>query len=269
MAAATARGCGVSGSATADGRARTRTGSRRTGPEHGIDPQGGSWQGHRGMAPRRETAELAAALGTGAGHLLVELLASTTGFGTGWAVPPQFLYNGAAALGWAAYLARQLARGGSATLRAWGMGRAGFAGAAREAVLVAGLGAALLLAWGRAADRLPLPRTFWLLLALYPLYGLGQQFVLQALVTRNLRPWLRRTWVRTLAAAGLFSLVHAPAWPLVGLTFAAGVPFTLIYERHRNLWPVGVAHGLLGALAYHLVLGADPGADLLRFLGAG
>jgi len=42
--------------------------------------------------------------------------------------------------------------------------------------------------------------------------------------------------------------------------------FTPIYRRFPNLWAVGLAHGLLGALAFYLVLGEDPGADILQHL---
>jgi hypothetical protein len=30
---------------------------------------------------------------------------------------------------------------------------------------------------------------------------------------------------------------------------------------------VGCVHGLLGALAFYILLGEDPGADMLKFLG--
>ena len=48
------------------------------------------------------------------------------------------------------------------------------------------------------------------------------------------------------------------------LTLGAGFFFTLIYRRHPNLWAVGILHGFLGALAYYLVLGEDPGGMVIN-----
>lgn len=100
------------------------------------------------------------------------------------------------------------------------------------------------------------PPSFWAVAALYPLWGLAQQFLLNAILARNLRPFLgdRAT---VLAAAALFSLAHAPDWPLMGLTFAIGLPWVWVYLRQPNLWALGFWHGLLGAAAWYGVLGRD------------
>jgi membrane protease YdiL (CAAX protease family) len=66
------------------------------------------------------------------------------------------------------------------------------------------------------------------------------------------------------AAATLFALAHTPNGPLMALTFLAGLGMTWVFERRRNLWAIGIVHGILGALAYYLVLGHDPGAELLN-----
>jgi membrane protease YdiL (CAAX protease family) len=52
------------------------------------------------------------------------------------------------------------------------------------------------------------------------------------------------------------------------LTAPAGIVFTRIFEARPNLWAVGIAHGLLGALAYYIVMGVDPGAQMLSILQA-
>jgi len=111
--------------------------------------------------------------------------------------------------------------------------------------------------------RLAIPITFWVALLLYPFYGLAQQFALQALIARNLRPVVRSQRLRILLAAALFSAAHFPNNVLMLLTLIAGLGFTWIYETHQNLWAVGMVHGLVGALAYYLVLGLDPGADIV------
>jgi membrane protease YdiL (CAAX protease family) len=114
-----------------------------------------------------------------------------------------------------------------------------------------------------------MPATFWLLLILYPVWGLAQQFGLQALVTRNLGAVVNRRAWRVAGAAVLFSLAHFPTWELMILVFPAGVVFTWIFDKYRNLWAIGLAHGLLGASAYYFVLGKDPGMEILRLMGLG
>ena len=67
-----------------------------------------------------------------------------------------------------------------------------------------------------------------------------------------------------LVSAGLFALAHYPRLDLVALTFAVGFFLTLIYRRFPNLWAVGIVHGVLGSLAFYVLLREDP----LKMLGA-
>jgi membrane protease YdiL (CAAX protease family) len=55
---------------------------------------------------------------------------------------------------------------------------------------------------------------------------------------------------------------------LMALTFIAGLAFTWIFEKHRNLWAIGIVHGILGSVAYYLVIGQDPGAEILGWFGS-
>ena len=64
----------------------------------------------------------------------------------------------------------------------------------------------------------------------------------------------------------MFAASHYPRLELVVLTFVAGIFLTLIYRRAPNLWAIGIVHGLLGSLAFYIVLGEDPGAFILEFL---
>ena len=119
---------------------------------------------------------------------------------------------------------------------------------------------------GVLAERFPLPASFWFVLVVYPVWGVAQQFALQNLVARHLTTLVpRRRW-RIAAAAALFSASHFPDSGLMILTLAAGVLLTYIYERHRNLWAVGLMHGWLGAMAYYLALGRGAGTALARWL---
>ena len=99
--------------------------------------------------------------------------------------------------------------------------------------------------------------------ALYPLWGTVQQLLVQGLVTRRLVRWLGSAWTATPLVALLFAAAHAPSVPLMAATFAMGLAFTPIYVRWRNLWPLGLWHGVLGALFYVWVLGRDVWAETL------
>lgn len=100
------------------------------------------------------------------------------------------------------------------------------------------------------------------LLLLYPAWGLTQQLLVQGFVTRHLdEAGLPAAAVTPLSAA-TFGSVHIPNWPLTAATTAMGAVYAGLYQRHRNLWLLGVTHGALGALFYVWVLDEDPLADL-------
>jgi membrane protease YdiL (CAAX protease family) len=140
----------------------------------------------------------------------------------------------------------------------WGFRLDNFVSAWRRCVylvLPATMGAFL---YGRLTGRLPLPDSFWLILLIYPVYGIAQQVALQVLVNRNVRSLIPPLVIRAGVIGLLFGAAHIPNWILVGSTGCAGIVFTWIYERHPNVLAIGVAHGFLGAAVYYLVLGVDP-----------
>lgn len=210
--------------------------------------------------------ELALAVLTGAGHVALEISTQGMRGAAGALDRPQHFYNLGACIVWGIYLMwRLFGRAGTAT--AWGFRKEGFAPALRFSLVFAAAAALPIMVFGGFSGNLPLPSTFWLVMAVYPLYGIAQQFLLQCLVTRNLRGIMPTMSLRVTAAATLFGLAHFPECRLVGLTFVAGIAFTWIFEKHRNIWAVGIVHGILGALAYYAVLGEDPGAELLKLAG--
>jgi len=96
------------------------------------------------------------------------------------------------------------------------------------------------------------------LLPLYPLYGVVQQLVFQGLLHRRLLLLTNRRFV----AAGLttlaFALVHVFDLRLVGLTFVAGAVWAWLYQRHPNVWALGLSHGILASLTYPMLLSTNP-----------
>jgi len=215
---------------------------------------------------RRAIIELILVALTGAGHVAIEVGTSGLKGAADSLNRPQHIYNLIAVGLWGGYLVwRLFTTAGLA--REWGFRRDGFGRALGVGVLVGAVAAPALLGYGAWQGRFPLPASFWLVFALYPLWGLAQQFALQCLLTRNLRQVVPRLFFRILAAATIFSAAHFPNYELMALTLAAGLAFTWIYETYGNLWAVGIVHGFLGALAYYTVLGQDPGAELLKLLG--
>jgi hypothetical protein len=86
-------------------------------------------------------------------------------------------------------------------------------------------------------------------LFLYCFWGLFQQYLLNGFVVNRLAgAALRRS--APLLAAIIFSLVHLPNLFLVAIALIAGYLSAWAYLRYRNLFVLGLAHGLLGFLLY-------------------
>jgi membrane protease YdiL (CAAX protease family) len=174
-------------------------------------------------------------------------------------------YNVVVSVGFAGYLVWRSRRSQGA-LRAWGMRLDNF-GPAMLALGTLGIaGSAVLIAYGLASGDPFLPETFWLTVALYPVWGIAQQFALQNLVARNLTGLVSGELALALVASALFGLAHYPRLELLALTFVVGTFLTLVYRRFPNLWAVGIVHGILGSLAFYLVLNEDPGRVIVKLI---
>jgi membrane protease YdiL (CAAX protease family) len=172
------------------------------------------------------------------------------------------VYNAAVSLGFASYLVWRALRS-EGVLRAWGMRLDNFRTALLAQLGFGAVGIVALVAYGAATHSLDLPASFWMTLALYPVWGTAQQFALQNLVARNLDGRVSAPLGVAVVAAALFAMAHFPRVELMVLTFVAGACFTLIYRRVPNLWAVGIVHGILGSLAVYIVLGEDPGRAMI------
>lgn len=207
--------------------------------------------------------ELWLILSTGLLHVTIELAWGRPSGGMATAGLPEVIYNIVVAALWSCYVLWRVMKTPRLAYM-WGFRRDNFYQALRPSLLFALLAATVLLPYGHVEGRLPFPATFWLVLLLYPLYGIAQQFALQVLVTKNLRELVTSRSLRVVVVASIFSMAHFPNYRLMSLVFPAGLAFTWIYEPHPNLWAVGIVHGVVGAMAYYLVLGLDPGAELLN-----
>jgi hypothetical protein len=100
----------------------------------------------------------------------------------------------------------------------------------------------------------------------YCIWGLFQQYALNGFFVNRLCQSARQAdarWVPPVAAA-LFAAVHAPNWFLVTVTFALGYFCATIYLRYRNLYFLGLAHGLIGTALY---LSVPDAVSLHFFIG--
>jgi membrane protease YdiL (CAAX protease family) len=101
------------------------------------------------------------------------------------------------------------------------------------------------------------PGHAWILLALYPIWGVVQQLLVQGFLVRNIEGTIPR-FALILVGSCLFAVVHVPEPGLMVATFGMGLVYIPLYLRYRNLWPLGLYHGWLGTLFYLWVLGQDP-----------
>lgn len=195
--------------------------------------------------------DLSLVLATGAAHLFFEnVLNAKAPFIVG------------ALLFWTAWFFWRIRVPGQAAQ--WGFRRDTLAPSAIANGIFFGACAVALISFGIAQGRGFPPPGFFVLLALYPIWGLVQQFLLCAVVARGLEEITRRRGLAVSVSALLFGLVHAPDWALCGLTAVAGAFWTTCFLRWPNLWVHGVTHGWLGGVAYWFVLGRDAWSELVK-----
>ncbi len=200
--------------------------------------------------------ELAAILLAGCLHVVTEV---------GFSESAARSYNFVVSVFFAGYLVWR-GRCSECAVRAWGMRRDNFWPALRSQLIFGIVAAVALIAFGVATASPVPPKSFWLTVGLYPIWGIAQQFALQSLIARNLAGLLSSPIAIAGVASALFASSHYPRIELVILTGVAGVFLTLIYRRNPNLWAVGIVHGILGSLAFYFVLKEDPGAAILGFI---
>jgi membrane protease YdiL (CAAX protease family) len=80
----------------------------------------------------------------------------------------------------------------------------------------------------------------------YFVWAVMQQFLLQSyFLARYLRLTSNR-WLAVLFVAFMFAIAHIPNPILTVATFAWGICCCLLFLRYRNLYTLGIAHGILG-----------------------
>jgi membrane protease YdiL (CAAX protease family) len=197
------------------------------------------------------TTELALVLGSGVGNLVFE---------DAFHAKTAFVIVAAAV--WLGYVVWRY-RNDRSVLHTWGLRWDNLAAAAKPAFIVTLFLVLGATGYAFAAGNFPPARGFWIILLLYPAWGVAQQFLLNAMLARNLAAILPG-WAAVLLSAALFAAAHAPDLPVVLLTLPAGALWVLMYRRWPNLWALGIAHGLIGTVVFYGVLGRNPLALLLH-----
>jgi len=85
-------------------------------------------------------------------------------------------------------------------------------------------------------------RSYWA----YALWTFIQQFLLQGFFLQRLMQLVPNPKLAAMAAAGMFALAHLPNPILTVTTLAWGFAACLIFLRYRNLYPLAIAHAILG-----------------------
>lgn len=80
----------------------------------------------------------------------------------------------------------------------------------------------------------------------YVVWAIMQQFILQVYMLQRLLRLFPHRFVAIGIAALLFAAAHIPNPVLTGLTLLWGIIACVLYLRYRNLYTLGLAHGILG-----------------------
>jgi hypothetical protein len=134
------------------------------------------------------------------------------------------------------------------SLRELGLGISGFAGALLALPIAAAVaGLILLVGWqaGTLRGLFGSQPVLWHS-AGYALWALQQQFILQSFFFVTLEKLLRDGHKALIGASLLFCLAHIPNSVLMGATLLGAVFFISVFRRYRNIYPLGLAHAMLG-----------------------
>jgi hypothetical protein len=103
----------------------------------------------------------------------------------------------------------------------------------------------------------------------YPIWGLVQQFLMMSLFAGNLKDYNGKkinTSFIVIITSVLFSIVHYPSLPLILVTFAMAIFYSIVFLLKRNIIPLGIFHGVLGGMFYYVVLQRDAWLEFIAVL---
>lgn len=92
----------------------------------------------------------------------------------------------------------------------------------------------------------PTPLAFVATYCAYAVWSGVQQFLLQGVFLQRLLHLIPNSTRAAFAASALFAIAHLPSAVLTPMTLAWGFAACLIFLRYRNLYPLALAHAILG-----------------------
>lgn len=160
-----------------------------------------------------------------------------------WSPLPVGILCGIGALWYIGWELRKTA----ANIRSLGLGLAGMSRGSALVGATLGVALAILAAayFSGSLHRLWGLQHPWYAIAGYACWAFVQEFMLQCFCLRMLRALVSR--VSALLLSGVvFAVAHLPNPSLTLVSFFAGVGFTAIYARKKNLYVVALIHAVLG-----------------------
>jgi membrane protease YdiL (CAAX protease family) len=132
--------------------------------------------------------------------------------------------------------------------RELGLGWRGFKGASwivPLAAVVCGFGVLLAYQFGTLTVLYGERTPYWHA-ALYIVWALEQQFILNSFFYKRFESLIGDTTFAVVITALLFSLMHIPNPVLMPATFLGGILFVETFRRWRNIYPIALAHAMFG-----------------------
>lgn len=108
--------------------------------------------------------------------------------------------------------------------------------------------ALVLCGWFLGSMQIFRVRLSWSMLAVYPglfLWGLLQQYPLQAFINRRAQIVLGEGRSSVVFVSSIFALLHLPNLPLMGATFVGGLLWARTFQREPNLPALAFSHSLM------------------------
>jgi hypothetical protein len=88
----------------------------------------------------------------------------------------------------------------------------------------------------------------------YIWWGTVQQFVLLSVIFVRMGQILKNRNSTILVVSVIFALLHAPHIAFMVLTFMSGLVCCIIFSRHRNIFTLGITHGVMAVMAFSLLV---------------
>ncbi len=168
-------------------------------------------------------------------------------------------YITAAIIFWAIFIYRRY-KSNPEVLSRWGIRKKNFNSSAKALLPfgIAGIAGVMIYGYFNNVDFINWH--FLPVVVAYPLWGTFQQFIVAGMIAGNLQNHpkvkLSDSWIVFLVSL-LFALLHLPYLMLAGYVFLMELVFLKVFFRYRNIWALGLYHGVVSSFFLYFVSGRD------------